>query len=81
MFLSFVLAIIAMPLAEFYKRRLRLPHWLAIVYHLFLVLLASFVRFVVPSMASEENRMIGNLPATKHHSFILFSSPGFSWLT
>jgi predicted PurR-regulated permease PerM len=67
-FLSFVLAIIAMPLAEFGERRLRLPHWLALalVYLLFLVLLASFVRFVVPSVASEANRMIGNLPATKH---------------
>lgn len=67
-FLSFVLAIIAMPLAEFGERRLRLPHWLALalVYLLFLVLLASFVRFVVPSVASEANRMIGNLPETKH---------------
>lgn len=67
-FLSFVLAIIAMPLAEFGERRLRLPHWLALalVYLLFLVLLASFVRFVVPSVAAEANRMIGNLPETKH---------------
>jgi predicted PurR-regulated permease PerM len=67
-FLSFVLAIIAMPLAEFGEHRLRLPHWLALalVYLLFLALLASFVRFVVPSVASEANRMIGNLPATKH---------------
>lgn len=66
-FLSFVLAIIAMPLAEFGERRTRLPHWLALalVYLLFLVLLASFVRFVVPSVASEANRMIGNLPATQ----------------
>lgn len=67
-FLSFVLAIIAMPLAEFGERRLRLPHWLSLslVYLLFLVLLASFVRFVVPSVASEANRMIGNLPETEH---------------
>lgn len=66
-FLSFVLAIIAMPLADFGERRLRLPHWLALalVYLLFLVVLASFVRFVVPSVASEANRMIGNLPATE----------------
>jgi predicted PurR-regulated permease PerM len=66
-FLSFVLAIIAAPLAEFGTKRLRLPHWvsLSIVYVLFLVVLASFVRFVVPSVASEVNRMIGNLPATE----------------
>jgi predicted PurR-regulated permease PerM len=66
-FLSFVLAIIAVPLAEFGTKRLRLPHWLAlaIVYLLFLTVLASFVRFVVPSVASEVNRMIGNLPTTE----------------
>ena len=66
-FLSFVLAIIAAPVAEFGERRLKLPHWLALalVYLLFLVLLGSFVRFVVPSVASEVNRMIGNLPATE----------------
>jgi predicted PurR-regulated permease PerM len=66
-FLSFVLAIIAAPLIDFGMRRLRLPHWLALVlvYLLFLVLLASFVRFVVPSVASEVNRMIENLPTTE----------------
>ena len=66
-FLSFVLAIIAAPFAEFGTKRLRLPHWLAlsIVYLLFLPVLASFVRFVVPSVASEVNRMIGNLPTTE----------------
>jgi predicted PurR-regulated permease PerM len=66
-FLSFVLAIIAAPLADFGERRLKLPHWLslALVYLLFLVLLASFVRFIVPSVASEVNRMIGNLPETE----------------
>lgn len=66
-FLSFVLAIIAAPLADFGMRRLKLPHWLSLslVYVLFLVVLVSFVRFVVPSVASEVNRMIGNLPATE----------------
>lgn len=66
-FLSFVLAIVAAPMADFGTRRLKLPHWLAVtlVYVLFLVVLASFVRFVVPSVASELNRMIGNLPATE----------------
>ena len=66
-FLSFVLAIIAAPLADVGMRRLKLPHWLSLslVYVLFLVVLASFVRFVVPSVASEVNRMIENLPSTE----------------
>ena len=66
-FLSFVLAIVAAPFAEIGTKRLRLPHWVAlsIVYLLFLAVLASFVRFVVPSVASEVNRMIGNLPMTE----------------
>jgi predicted PurR-regulated permease PerM len=66
-FLTFVIAIIAAPFAEFGTRRLRLPHWLAltIVYLLFLAVLASFARFVVPSVAAELNRMIGNLPTTE----------------
>src|SRR5690606_30070430 len=66
-FLSFVLAIIAAPLAEVGRRRLKLPPWaaLVLVYVIFLLLLASFVRFVVPSVASEVNRLIENLPATE----------------
>ena len=66
-FLSFVLAIIAAPLAEIGMRRLKLPHWAAVtlVYVIFLVVLVSFVRFVVPSVVTEVNRMIENLPATE----------------
>ncbi|HEX7061093.1 MAG TPA: AI-2E family transporter [Woeseiaceae bacterium] len=66
-FLTFVLAIFATPLAHFGRRRLNLPHWaaLSLVYALFVIVLASFVRFVVPSVASELNRMIDNLPATE----------------
>ena len=66
-FLTFVLAIIAAPMAAFGVRKLRLPHWLALtlVYVLFLVVLVSFIRFVVPSVASEMNRMIENLPTTE----------------
>jgi predicted PurR-regulated permease PerM len=65
--LSFVLAIIAVPLADIGTRRLKMPHWLSLtlVYLLFLVVLGSFVRFVVPSVAAEVNRMIGNLPSTE----------------
>jgi predicted PurR-regulated permease PerM len=66
-FLSFVLAIVAAPIADVGVRRLRLPHWAAVtlVYVIFLVVLGSFVRFVVPSVAAEVNRMIENLPATE----------------
>jgi predicted PurR-regulated permease PerM len=66
-FLSFVLAIVAAPLADVGVRRVRLPHWVSVtlVYIFFLVVLGSFVRFVVPSVASELNRMIENLPATE----------------
>ena len=66
-FVAFVLAIVAAPVAEIGIRRLRLPHWAAvtIVYVVFLVVLFSVVRFVVPSVASEVNRMMENLPATE----------------
>jgi predicted PurR-regulated permease PerM len=66
-FLSFVLAINAARMAEVLVRRLKMPHGIAVtvVYVFFLVVLASFVRFVVPSVVSELNRMINNLPATE----------------
>jgi predicted PurR-regulated permease PerM len=62
-----VLAIVAAPIADVGVRRLRLPHWAAVtlVYVIFLLVLGSFVRFVVPSVAAEVNRMIENLPATE----------------
>lgn len=37
---------------------------MALVYLVFVVFLASFARFVAPSVASELNRMIDNLPET-----------------
>jgi len=66
-FLTFVLAIVAAPIAEIGMRRLKLPHWAAVtvVYVIFLVVVFSFVRFVVPSVATELNRMIENLPSTE----------------
>ena len=66
-FLTFVLAIVAAPAADLGVRRLKLPHWAAVtvVYVIFLVVLFSFVRFVVPSVAAELNRMIENLPQTE----------------
>ena len=66
-FLTFVIANLAAPVAEFGTRRLRVPHRvsLTIVYLLFLIVLWSFVRFVVPSVGSELNRMVSNLPTTE----------------
>ena len=66
-FLSFVLAIMAAPLADVGMRRLRLPHWAAVtvVYVTFLVLLGTFVAFVVPSVVAEVSRTSENLPATE----------------
>jgi predicted PurR-regulated permease PerM len=66
-FLTFVLAIIAAPLAEIGMRRLRLPHWTAVtlVYLIFLGVLGSFVAFVVPSVVAQLNRTIQNLPSTE----------------
>jgi predicted PurR-regulated permease PerM len=66
-FLTFVLAIVAAPLAEIGQRRLRLPHWASVtlVYVFFLVVVGTFVRFVVPSVAAELALMIRNLPQTE----------------
>lgn len=66
-FLTFVLAIVAAPLADIGMRRLRLPYWAAVtvVYVTFLAVLGTFVAFVVPSVATEVNRTIENLPATE----------------
>jgi predicted PurR-regulated permease PerM len=66
-FLTFVLATFAAPLAELGRRRMKLPYWaaLSLVYLVFVLALGSFVRFVAPSVASELYRMIDNLPATE----------------
>jgi len=63
-FLTFVLAFAAAPLAEFGNQRLRMRQGLSLslVYLLFLLAIGSFVRFVAPDIASEANRLIGNLP-------------------
>ncbi|HTT09108.1 MAG TPA: AI-2E family transporter [Gammaproteobacteria bacterium] len=62
-FMTFVLAFIAEPLAELGRRRLRLPHGLSlsVVYALFVAVLVGFTHFVVPDVVSEANRLVGNL--------------------
>ena len=83
-FLTFVLAIVAAPLAEVGMRRLRLPHWAAvtIVYVIFLVVVFSFVRGSVHSLlpsasptklatvlgASWSNRRIVKFPSVVSNS-------------
>lgn len=64
-FLTFFFGIIAAPLSSIVERRLKLPRAaaLALIYVTFLIVLASFIRFVVPSVAIEVNRVIGNLPS------------------
>jgi predicted PurR-regulated permease PerM len=66
-FLTFVIANLAAPLADFGTRRLRVPHALALTigYLLFLLVLFAFVRFVVPTVGAELNRMVSNLPTTE----------------
>jgi predicted PurR-regulated permease PerM len=63
-FLTFVLAFSAGPLAEFGNQRLRLPYWLSLVtvYMLFLLMLFGFIRFVAPQVAGEATRLITNFP-------------------
>jgi predicted PurR-regulated permease PerM len=66
-FLTFVIANLAAPVADFGTRRLRVPRGLSltIVYLLFLVVLGVFVRFIVPSVGTELNKMVSNLPTTE----------------
>ena len=62
-FLTFVIAFIAAPLTELGHQRLRLPYRLSLslVYVVFVLVLASFVRYVVPTVGGEVTRLIGNL--------------------
>lgn len=64
-FLTFVLAFFAMPVARWGHDRLRLPYRLSLVlvYALFLVALAGFVRFVTPNIVNEGTRLVANLGA------------------
>ncbi len=64
-FLVFVLAFVAAGAMEFCNRRFNIPPRVALilVYAVFLGTLAALVSFIVPSVAFEANRLIGNLPA------------------
>ena len=62
-FLTFVIAFIAAPLTEAGHQRLRLPYRLSLslVYVVFVLIVVSFVRYVVPTVGGEVTRLIGNL--------------------
>ena len=62
-FLTFVLAFIATPLARLGQSRVRLPEWasLTLVYLCFLLVLGSFIKYVTPSVIQEANRFMSNL--------------------
>lgn len=64
-FLTFVIAFFAMPVARWGHERLRLPYRLSLVavYVLFLGVLAGFVRFVTPNIVGEGTRLIANVGA------------------
>src|SRR5690554_3259771 len=61
-FITFVLGFIATPLVQLANRRLRLPYRLALigVYLLFVLILASFIRFVTPGVIGEASRFLAN---------------------
>lgn len=63
-FLTFILAFIATPMAAFAERRLRLPRRISIiiVFGIFLIALVSFVRFVTPSVGREAAEITRKLP-------------------
>jgi predicted PurR-regulated permease PerM len=62
-FLIYILTFLAAPPAVWFRRRLKLPHRAAtvVVYAGFLLVLISFVRFVVPHVVREANTLVGNL--------------------
>jgi predicted PurR-regulated permease PerM len=62
-FLSFVLAFVALPVARFIQRLMRVPYRLSLagVYLLFLAALASFAAVVTPNVIREANRLMERL--------------------
>jgi predicted PurR-regulated permease PerM len=66
-FLTFVLAFFAAPVAGFLRNRLHAPHWLSltVVYLLLLFALGSFARYVTPSVITEASRLVNNLPTVE----------------
>lgn len=61
-FITFVLAFIAMPLVRLGRNKLKLPYRLSLtlVYVFFLVVLGSFFHYVTPSVIGEASRFMNN---------------------
>lgn len=66
-FLTFVFAFIAAPIADFFVRRFRMLRQVAIclTFGAFVVILASISTFIVPQVAREAMNLVGNLPQTE----------------
>lgn len=62
-FITFVLAFIAIPLVRLGRDKLKLPYRLSLtlVYIFFLVVLGSFVHYVTPSVIGEASRFMNNI--------------------
>lgn len=72
-FLTFVFAFIAAPLAGFFVRRLSVPRRLAIcvTFAILVALLVSISTFIVPQVAREAMNLVGNLPKTEERLLAL----------
>jgi len=72
-FLTFVFAFIAAPLAAFFVRRTRMPRQLAIcaTFGVLVALLVSISTFIVPQVAREAMNLVGNLPKTEERLLAL----------
>jgi predicted PurR-regulated permease PerM len=66
-FLTFILGFIAISLARFAQRHLRVGHGFAIIviYFCFLIAMVSFVKYVTPRVIRESKTLVGNLGQTE----------------
>lgn len=66
-FLTFILGFIAISLARFAQRHLRVSHGFAIVviYLFFLIGMVSFVKYITPRVIREAKNLVGNLGQTE----------------
>src|SRR5690606_2457415 len=72
-FLIFVFAFIAAPIADFFVRRMKLNRHLAIclTFGIFVATITAVSVFVVPQVTREAFSLVGNLPETEQRLFDL----------
>ena len=72
-FLTFVFAFIAAPIADFFMRRLRLNRHVAIflTFGIFVATITAVSVFIVPQVTREAFSLVGNLPETEQRLFEL----------